>query len=154
MSLKRLKKIVFIDDDPATNEWHFLVSKEVNAAEQTLFFISAEDALKYLDTIHNVPDFPELIFVDINMPGMSGHEFIDKVRAHPCFNDNIVLVYLVTTLTNFDIDLYSKKGMKHIYFKTLQASELKHIINKYAIPSERSATTKNLAAARSPDNHI
>ena len=129
--------MVFVDDDEATNAFHRIIAAKADVAEQTLFFISAKTALKYLSEIKSTHDFPELIFTDINMPGMDGHEFIDAVRELPFYYENTVLVYLITTLSNCDVAIYTKKGMKHIYFKSLKAEDLIQIVKDYTTPSGR-----------------
>jgi CheY-like chemotaxis protein len=123
--MKRLNKILFIDDDEATNDYHKHICKKSNVAKDTLFFTSASAALAYLRAIRTKYDFPDLIFIDINMPEMDGHEFIDAVRLLPNFNENrTVLAYLVTTMTNIDVAVYAANGMKYFYFKTLTEGAL------------------------------
>lgn len=129
--MKKLNKIVFIDDDTATNEYHKFISSKASVSKETLCFNTAETALAYLSDIRTKYDFPDLIFIDINMPGMSGHEFIDAVRALPNYNENRTeLAYLATTMTNNDVAAYAKNGMKYYYFKTITAVNLCQIVNE------------------------
>jgi len=129
--MKELNKIVFIDDDIPTNEYHRFISKKANVSNETLFFTTGESALSYLADISSKYEFPDLVFIDINMPGMDGHEFIDVVRGLPNFNDErTVLAYLTTTMTNKDVAEYSKNGMKHYYFKTISAPRLCEIVKE------------------------
>ncbi len=123
--MNKLNKIVFIDDDHSTNEYHKFITHKANVADQALFFESAETALAYLSSINSKYNFPDLIFIDIKMPGMNGHEFVNAVRSLPNFNDERTeLAYLATTLTNDDVKEYSANGMKHFYFKNLSAVRL------------------------------
>ncbi len=129
--MKRLNKIVFIDDDIPTNEYHKFIVKKANVARDSLFFTTAEDALVYLSDIKTKYDFPDLIFIDINMPGMSGHEFIDAVRSLPNYNESRTeLAYLATTMTNEDVAKYAANGMKYYYFKTITAVNLCKIVTE------------------------
>ncbi len=129
--MKKLNKIVFIDDDEVTNEYHKFIAKKANVAREALFFTTAESALVYLNGIGSKYDFPDLIFIDINMPAMSGHEFIDKVSDLYYFNeDRTVMAYLTTTITNTDVSEYAKNGMKHFYFKTINAVKLCEIVKE------------------------
>lgn len=129
--MKRLNKIVFIDDDIPTNEYHKFIVKKANVARDSLFFTTAEDALVYLSDIKTKYDFPDLVFIDINMPGMSGHEFIDAVRSLPNFNEGRTeLAYLATTMTNEDVAKYAANRMKYYYFKTITAVGLCKIVKE------------------------
>ena len=76
-------------------------------------------------------DFPDLIFIDINMPGMSGHEFIDAVRSLPNYNESRTeLAYLATTMSNQDVSAYAANDMKYYYFKTITAVNLCKIVTE------------------------
>ncbi|MCG3166423.1 MAG: hypothetical protein POELPBGB_02202 [Bacteroidia bacterium] len=129
--MKKLNKIVFIDDDIPTNEYHKFIVKKANVARDSLFFTTAEGALAYLSDISTKYDFPDLIFIDINMPGMSGHQFIDAVRGLPNFNEGrTALAYLATTMTNEDVANFAANGMKYYYFKTITAVGICKIVKE------------------------
>lgn len=129
--MKKLNKIVFIDDDIPTNEYHKFIVKKADVARDSLFFVTAESALAYLSDISTKYEFPDLIFIDINMPGMSGHEFINAVRGLPNINDErTVLAYLATTMTNHDVAAFASNGMKYYYFKTITAVGLCKIVKE------------------------
>lgn len=129
--MKKLNKIIFIDDDIPTNEYHKFIAKKAAVAKDLLFFSTAESALAYLSEIRTKYDFPDLIFIDINMPGMTGHEFIDAVRSLPNFNEGRTeLAYLATTMTNNDVSTYAANGIKYFYFKTITAVNLCQIVSE------------------------
>ncbi len=129
--MKKLNKIIFIDDDIPTNEYHKFISVKAGVSNDTLCFDAAESALEYLKDIRSKYDFPDLIFIDINMPGMNGHEFIDAVRGLPYFNEERTeLAYLATTMTNEDVSSFAGNGMKYYYFKTISAVKLCQIVKE------------------------
>lgn len=76
-----LNKILCVDDDPITL---MLCKKVIAKANFTGEIESAKDgveALKFFNTINddsNDGDYPELIFLDLNMPIMDGWEFLDE----------------------------------------------------------------------------
>lgn len=71
------KVLIFIDDDSIINMIHSrLASRATEHPVET--FLSGEEAIEYFKTQSG--KF-YIIFLDINMPGMDGWEFIDAFRA-------------------------------------------------------------------------
>ena len=75
----------------------FVLEKEGYSVKSCL---SAEDALRFLET-----EDVKLIITDINMPGMGGEEFINKVSDNPKYQDTVIIVNS-TTIEN-DLSLPS-----------------------------------------------
>lgn len=77
-----LNKILCVDDDPITL---MLCKKVIAKANFSGEIESAKDgveALKFFDSLaengHEGEGYPELIFLDLNMPIMDGWEFLDE----------------------------------------------------------------------------
>lgn len=68
-------KVLLVDDDDLANE---LVEYILGFAGITDYKIctSGEEALKYLEQCKENNSFPDVMFVDINMPGMNGFDFV------------------------------------------------------------------------------
>jgi CheY-like chemotaxis protein len=70
---KRMKYIMLVDDSPDDNFFHEREIKKANPENIVITKDSGQDALEYLQTekvMHH--PHPDLIFLDINMPGMTG----------------------------------------------------------------------------------
>jgi len=75
---RKLKSVLLLDDNLATNYFHKKIIEKSNSVERVLEFRSGINALKYLEQDGIEP--PELIMVDINMPIMSAWEFLEKLQ--------------------------------------------------------------------------
>ena len=100
---KKLKCILLIDDDEATNYINKMVIKRSGCAESVEVAESGREALEFLTsgTNGNHPQ-PELIFLDINMPAMNGWEFLDHYRNLEEIHKGEIIVVMLTTSLNPD----------------------------------------------------
>lgn len=66
-----------VDDQPLINE--FIAAVLMDTGYRSLTFSSPGEYLEHL----NAPDFerPQAVITDISMPGMSGYEMIEHIRA-------------------------------------------------------------------------
>ncbi|MEL6254663.1 MAG: response regulator [Bacteroidota bacterium] len=79
--MERFKCLMFVDDNYMTNYYHKEILMEAELADKLLFFDNPSDALDYLEK--KAPkDYvkPDIIFLDIHMPEMSGWEFVDAYQ--------------------------------------------------------------------------
>ncbi|MGV3539939.1 MAG: response regulator [Rufibacter sp.] len=83
--MSQYQKVFLIDDDEIHNFLCESVIRNQKFAASVSSFLWAEEALEALSRIvAEAPhQFPEIIFLDINMPGMDGWEFIEEYRKLP-----------------------------------------------------------------------
>jgi len=101
--LEQFKLIVFIDDDNATNVYHKIITDKAGVVKDYKFFIYATKALTYLKRLNKNKKRPDLIFLDINMPGLNGWEFVDlyaklELKKYP------PIVVLTTSYRDKDVE--------------------------------------------------
>ena len=135
---KKLTCILFIDDDEPTNFLNKLIVEESLCAHHVQVVQSGQEALNYLTRSgpYNGKDQdypkPELIFLDINMPGMDGWEFLESYQKLPDSQKaNIVMVMLTTSLNPDDEKIASLhasiSGFEH---KPLKPEMLERILRE------------------------
>jgi|SRR5882762_7519008 len=129
--IKTLKCIMLIDDNPDDNFYHERVIKKNHAAEIVISKDTGAAALEYLkskkdnDHVH-----PELIFLDINMPGMNGWEFLQEYEKLDKDLQCQVVVVMLTTSENPDDQVKARSVVPHFRTKPLTAQMLEEIISK------------------------
>lgn len=74
-------KIFIIDDDEISIELSRIILS-MSDVENVDYRGSGREAIKYLDECLKNDGFPDLIFLDINLPGMDGFDFIRHYEAH------------------------------------------------------------------------
>ena len=119
-----LKKILLIDDDEDDNFFHKMVIAKAGVAEQVMVLESATEALEIL---LQTTEFPELIFLDLNMPRMNGWEFIEILDKENKLKDLFVVI-LSTSFNNTDIARARQFQIKHLELKPLTRQILQSVI--------------------------
>lgn len=101
---KQLSCVLLIDDDAATNFLHEMVIEEARCAKKSIVAPSGYAALDFLKQNEDQNQTqPELIFLDINMPGMNGWEFIEAYKKLDEIKQaNSIIVMLSTSLNPKD----------------------------------------------------
>lgn len=105
MNSKQSKTIVLIDDDPITN----MISTKIILRSldcKINAFTNAQEALDQLKiSVASAPDnFPEIIFLDINMPHMDGWEFLEEFQKLPdAFLDRCDVLMLTSSIDMDDL---------------------------------------------------
>ncbi len=131
---KKLNCILLIDDDESTNFLHEVIIQQAGITEQVVSLQSGSAALEYLQSQSNgrYPK-PDLIFLDINMPGMNGWEFLEKYKElDEAQQGHLVVVMLTTSLHPEDEQRAS--GISEIddfKNKPLTVEMLEEIVSKY-----------------------
>lgn len=104
--MRKLERIMLVDDDVFTNFYNEVVLKRMNAYENIIVFQNGKEALDYLKTDKEKVD---LILLDINMPIMNGWQFLEHYGEFDK-NEKATIVML-TSSVNID-DKKKAEGIK------------------------------------------
>lgn len=100
--MKKLNSILLVEDDEAINFISQMVIKKLDCANHVQVAWNGADALDYIKQCgEQACEPPELILLDINMPGLNGWEFLEeycKLKQ----KEQVVVVMLTTSLNPDD----------------------------------------------------
>ncbi len=117
---------IIIEDDVDDQEILKDVFKELNYANEIIFFTDGEDALEYLT---NSPTKPFIIFSDINMPRLSGMELRQKIHENEDLRIKSIpyLFFSTSAEQRYVVDAYSK-SVQGFFVKPTSYQEIKETI--------------------------
>lgn len=112
--MKRLNIVLLIDDDEPTNFLNELIISQMECADSIVAVQSGQEAIDFLCTEKDgtFPK-PDLMLLDINMPGMNGWEFLEKYERLDDAQKGNVIIMMLTTSLNPD-DEAKANGIKEI----------------------------------------
>ncbi len=97
--MEKLQRYIVVDDDRTNNLICEHVIKNWDPKAQVQLFLEPEVALRNIEKIREDFGVPVLLFLDVNMPTMSGWEFLDVFKT---FNEDIrnsFKIYILTSST-------------------------------------------------------
>lgn len=97
-----IKKLLCVDDDKITLTLIKLVVGKVSFAEEIITKMNGQEALDYYKGLVENPtitDYPELIFLDLNMPVMGGWDFLEEFvkTFYKHFNQTKIIILSSST---------------------------------------------------------
>lgn len=129
--MKKLNRILLVDDDDVTNIYNQILIRKLGVAENIDVATNGRKALEYLREreVTNGHSFPELVLLDINMPEMNGFEFLEEYGKTPLSKDHELPIVMLTS-SDHDMDLERAQSFPYLagyYVKPLREENLKKI---------------------------
>lgn len=130
--MKKLRTILLVDDDIAVNYIHKYVIKKADVVDKVITMMNGQMAIDYLISNESELDaIPELIFLDINMPGMDGWGFLKEYKERQ-IKDKTKIVMLTTSENESDKERAIATGQVEEYItKPLTKEALLEVIGRY-----------------------
>jgi CheY-like chemotaxis protein len=132
--INKLKCILLVDDNHDDNFFH---EREIIKNNLGIIVIARNSGLEALEYIKSKKDDknmqPDLIFLDINMPGMNGWEFLNEYDKLQKELQSRVLIIMLTTSDNPDDEAKAKTWtfVSDYITKPLTKVKMEKIVTKY-----------------------
>lgn len=129
-----LKAVIVDDDDFVRQELKADLSQYFREEIEVLMdFADPELAIPFIKSQH-----PDLIFLDIQMPGMNGFEMLDQLDT------DVFEVIFITSFNQYAIQAIKYSALDYL-LKPIDRAELKKAIERYRIKSEKTLTVQRLS---------
>ena len=129
--MNNCNKVFLIDDDRLSNFVNRSLLRNIGLGFDVHTFDSADNALFALKALaESSSTFPELILLDVNMPGKDGWEFLDECEKLFPEMQSICTIYMLSaSLAKKDID-YAKEyaAVKGFIQKPLKVEKMESIM--------------------------
>lgn len=120
-------QLLLIEDDAIDAE---LFRRSVKKAELDCPIVHATDGAEGIARLREHANDKYLVFLDLNMPGINGHGFLDAVRKDDQLKSSIVFV-LTSSTHDRDVQRAYAKNVAG-YFNKSDVASLMEVTKKYA----------------------
>jgi len=103
--------------------------------------IEESDGLAAVQAIER--EHPDVAFIDIGLPVMTGYEVARKIRENSSLDD-VVLVALTGYGTGQDVSEARAAGFDHFLIKPIQLDKLKHLLDLIAGQADQPEQAKQI----------
>jgi CheY-like chemotaxis protein len=127
--------LVIVDDNPVDVRFAQICVRRSKPRSPLLSFSSGEPFLEFLRAVRaGEHSMPGLVLLDINLPGLNGHEILAKVRADPFFDDLPVFVMLTSSTDPRDREKAAARGVVGFVAKSDDPNTFVEFFNSLAGP--------------------
>ncbi len=133
-------KFLVVDDDPFNNIICKKIIRSVYPDLEVLSFTDPELGLEYLrEGNSNRTDQTTILFLDINMPILTGWDFLDQFETFSPERKNQVYVFILSSsIDENDIEKTTAYGCLGFISKPLSVQELQNAVVIVGLKSEHS----------------
>jgi CheY-like chemotaxis protein len=122
--MERKIKVLMIDDDPDDREF-FQIALDMTGIPYILNTV--ESAVEALNLFPELLELPDYIFLDLNMPLISGKEFL-QIFYESAYLNKVPVIIFSTSSYHKDIEDTKALGASHFLSKTSDIDRLSELV--------------------------
>lgn len=93
--MSKINSLFLIDDDP--DDQH-VFAEALSEIDNSVSLLTSSNGLEALEILREAKtSLPDLIFLDLNMPKMSGKQFLKQIKSEPGLQNIPVLIYTTSS---------------------------------------------------------
>lgn len=117
-------RVLFVDDDP---DHAVLITRAIKESDKTAEIQMASDGTEALALLRSAEDAPDLVLLDINMPGLSGLDVLAQIKADAALK-RLPVVMLTSSELSSDIARAYELGASGYISKPSLAHDLRAVL--------------------------
>lgn len=125
MTHQKTMQISLVDDDPDEKDFFQIALDYLGIDCQFSFFQRANDFFAHINDENQM--LPDIVFVDMSMPQISGREMIEQLREDKKF-DNIQAVIYTAHIGEKDKEAMMSLGTFEFFIKPTEFAELTEML--------------------------
>ena len=125
-----IRAVIIDDEESSVNVVKLLLQKKVPAIQEIYTAVGAVAGIQYIKEYK-----PQLIFLDIEMPMMSGFELLEE------FKDHSFEIIFITAYDHYAIKAIKYSALDYL-LKPIDAEELKEAVTRFIIKHELNQSQK------------
>jgi CheY-like chemotaxis protein len=121
--MSTIRNYILVDDDPFNNILNSIMIEEALGDVEIKTFEVPEDALAFIPNEYKTSEIPTVLFLDINMPSLTGWEFMEEFEKFvEKIKEQISIYILSSSVDPRDKDkAEANKCIKGFISKSLQS---------------------------------
>ncbi|RYY93639.1 MAG: response regulator [Chitinophagaceae bacterium] len=125
---RAMHRILWVDDDKDDLDLFCEAVRDVSEETRVIALHSGQDAVDFLEQNEGRDDFPCLMVLDMNMPGLSGRDTLARLRGNDRFSKLPIIVF---TTSNSPLDrMFCDKFGVEMLTKPVEYATLRTLARK------------------------
>ena len=126
-----MNTLAIVDDDEIAQILIKEMVEKHQLANEIILFSDVETAIDYLGKITDENNIPDVLFLDINLPGLDGWDFLVEYEGiKPHLSKSMIIYMLSSSISNSDmVRAESNSNVKGYISKPLTLDKLQNLIS-------------------------